>query len=80
MFSLIPQEVILVVAVGKQVIRSMPYKDVFFLSKCSVKPVLTFFPLDPQPHHPLNKMMPSKHTDCFAGWSGERLWTLWDGL
>ena len=58
----------------------MPYKDVFFLSKCSVKPVLTFFPLDPQPHHPLNKMMPSKHTDCFAGWSGERLWTLWDGL
>ena len=50
------------------------------MSKCSVKLVLTFFPLGPQPHHSLNKMMPSKHTDCFSGWSGERLWTLWDGL
>ena len=30
MFSLIPQEVILVIAIGKQVIYSMPYKDMCF--------------------------------------------------
>lgn len=35
-----------------------------------MKLVFPFFPLDPQPHHSVNKMMPSKLTDCFAGWSG----------
>ena len=41
---------------------------------------LYVFPLDPQSHQSINKIITSKLTEHLAGWSGKRICRLCDGL